>query len=226
MTKMQGINAYHRELTAEEIQAGEHRNFIGGMWEEIGQLQFEFLLKMGLNPHHKLLDIGCGSLRGGVHFVNYLESGRYHGTDINNSLIEAGKEELRLAGLEHKKARLLVDDSFALHRFGEQFDFMVSISVFTHLPMNIIIRALVNAGKNLAPGGKYFASFFRAPSSAWLESLSHEPGGVVTHYDMDPFHYSVEEMEYMAELAGLDVEIIGNWDHPRDQEMVVFRRRS
>ncbi len=38
---------------------------VGGLWDEIGQLQFDFLRAKGLLPRHKLLDFGCGSLRGG-----------------------------------------------------------------------------------------------------------------------------------------------------------------
>ena len=38
---------------------------IGGLWDEMGKHQFEFLQSKGLEPQHKLLDIGCGSLRGG-----------------------------------------------------------------------------------------------------------------------------------------------------------------
>lgn len=38
---------------------------VGGDWEKIGKLQFEFLVSRGLRPHHRMLDIGCGTLRGG-----------------------------------------------------------------------------------------------------------------------------------------------------------------
>ena len=30
------------------------------------------------------------------------------------------------------------------------------------------------------------------------------------------------EIELMAGLAGMKVEIVGRWDHPRDQRMAVF----
>ena len=53
-------------------------------------------------PHHRLLDIGCGALRGGVHFVRYLEDGNYAGLDVNRSLIAAGHRELQSAGLHEK----------------------------------------------------------------------------------------------------------------------------
>lgn len=45
---------------------GPHRGAVGGMWDQIGKLQFEFMVKHGLKPEHKFLDIGCGSLRGGA----------------------------------------------------------------------------------------------------------------------------------------------------------------
>ena len=67
-----------------------HREYIGDKWDEIGKLQFDFLIKKGLKPHHKLIDIGCGSLRGGVHFINYLNKKNYFGTDINYDLIKIG----------------------------------------------------------------------------------------------------------------------------------------
>ena len=50
-----------------------HREAVGGLWDEMGRLQFDFLVAQGLQPHHKMLDIGCGSMRGGRHFVNHLE---------------------------------------------------------------------------------------------------------------------------------------------------------
>ena len=56
---MAGINSYGEELSESDIEQNRHRNFIGGKWEEIGQLQYDFLLKQGLQPQQKLLDIGC-----------------------------------------------------------------------------------------------------------------------------------------------------------------------
>src|SRR3979409_2149502 len=61
----------------------DHRAAVGGRWEEIGELQFQFLRTHGLEPQHRLLDIGCGSLRGGVRFVSYLDPGNYFGIDIS-----------------------------------------------------------------------------------------------------------------------------------------------
>ena len=65
------------------------RDAIGGMWEEIGSLQLEFLKNMGLSPSNTLLDIGCGNVRGGRHFIRYVDSGNYTGIDIWPKWLEA-----------------------------------------------------------------------------------------------------------------------------------------
>jgi hypothetical protein len=42
---------------------------------------------------------------------------------------------------------------------------------------------------------------------------------VKTEYNRDPFRYSADEMRVLAELA---VRVIGEWNHPRAQQMLVF----
>ena len=37
------INEYARQLSQAEIDAKEHRELVGGLWEEVGALQFEYL---------------------------------------------------------------------------------------------------------------------------------------------------------------------------------------
>lgn len=217
------VNVYGRQLTPEEIAAARHREFVGGLWDEVGALQFEFLRSRGLLPAHRLVDIGCGALRGGVHFVRYLEPGRYHGFDINASLLDAGRRELAAAGLADRAPHLIADDRFALSRFGATFDCALAVSLFTHLPMNHIVRCLAETRAVLRPGAALYASFFEAPDHPHLAPLPHTPGGIVTHYDADPYHYAFAQMQWMAHAAGMAVELIGPWGHPRDQRMLAFR---
>jgi len=221
---MNEINKYNRQLSRDEIEAGIHRTMVGGMWDKIGPLQFDFLRARGLKPGHRFLDIGCGALRGGIHAIEYLERGNYYGLDMNQSLIEAGRRELQIAGLEHKNPRLALNDRFELGLFEQKFEYLLALSVFTHLFANHIIRCLAEVRKVLAPEGRFFATFFLAPHSVHLAPIVHLPGGIKTEYDRDPYHYSPDEIRAMAKLANLSVEIIGDWDHPRAQQMLVFSR--
>lgn len=221
----QTYNDYERQMSEESILAGDHRAWIGGLWDEMGQLQLDFLQKQGMRPHHSLLDVGCGALRGGVRFAKYLDAGNYAGIDINESLIKAGQHELALAGLNDKQVQLLVDPEFNFSRLGRTFDYAIAQSVFSHLPVNHICQCLANMAKVLKPGGCFFATFFEAPTSVHLQPISHHPGGIVTRYDRDPFHYSVAEFEWMAKVSGLSVRYIGDWGHPRHQHMLLFRNQ-
>ena len=220
--KEQTVNSYGRQLTASEIAAKEHRAFVGGLWEEVGQIQFEFMKVQGLLPEHKLIDVGCGAMRGGIHFVNYLDKGNYFGLDINASLIDAAKVELNSYNLIHKSPNLLVNDTFEFSLFNTKFDFAIAVSVFTHLFMNNILRCLVEINRVLSPGGRFYATFFQSPHSAYLDPLRHTPGTITTYYDRDPFHYSFAEMQNMATIANLKVQLVDDWLHPRDQKMLCF----
>ncbi len=219
-------HAYGRQLTDAEIQEGVHRTMVGDMWEELGKLQFDFLCAQGLLPEHQFLDVGCGALRGGIHFIRYLEPGHYCGIDLNASLIKAGRDvELPAVGLVDKHPHLLVNDRFVFEKFGRPFDFVLALSVFTHLPVNSIERCLVKLVKVLKPGGRFFASFFEAPQRHHLEEIVH-PGGIVTRSDADPFHYHVSTFVDLARDLPLRVKNLGAWNHPRSQHMLMFVRND
>ena len=220
------INAYARELSDEEIATGAHRELVGGLWDEIGPLQFYFLRSEGLRPEHTLVDVGCGALRGGVHFVAYLDEGNYCGIDRNRSLVAAGRLELDRSRITRRRPRLLVNDRFEVSLFGTAFDYALAISLFTHLPSEDIAECLRAVGQVLEPHGRLYASFFQAPRPGHVEPIRHEPGGVTTYSGADPFHYSWEEMAALGAEAGLTARLIGDWRHPRHQQMLCFTRRG
>lgn len=206
-----------------------HRTEIGGMWDEVGRLQFDFLVGQGLAPSDYLLDVGCGSLRGGIHYIGYLEAGHYVGVDRSAEILAAGREiELPRAGLTGKDATLVEMDDFGFGRLGRAFDVAVAQSVFTHLPLNDIIRCLVNMDGALAPGGRFFATFFENPGGKRNLEPIEQPVAfghpVTSYFDRDPFHYDVATFEWICTGTGLTVERIGDWGHPRNQRMLRFVR--
>ncbi|WP_440224063.1 class I SAM-dependent methyltransferase [Dokdonella sp. MW10] len=219
---MQGVNGYWRALDADDIRRGEHRTMIGAMWDDIGTLQFEFLRRQGLQPFHRLLDVGCGSLRGGVHFVRYLDKGRYCGIDANASLVDAGHHELALAGLDQRGARLVADANFDVGRFGETFDYAIAVSVITHLFTDHIQACLKRVRHVLEQNGTFYVTFFEAPETAHLDPITHAPGEITTSYTQDPFHQSFEELQTLAARVGMRARLIGDFGHPRGQRMAAF----
>jgi cyclopropane fatty-acyl-phospholipid synthase-like methyltransferase len=192
------------------------------MWDEIGRLQFEKLRSEGLQPHHRLLDVGCGALRGGIHFARYLAPGNYHGIDINPSLLEAGRKELAAAGLADRNVRLHVTDCFDATAFGVPFDFGISVSLFTHVTANHIILCFSALKSVMHRESRFFFTFFEAPRPAHYRPIE-QVSGAFTFYTQDCFHYAFSEIEAFARLAGLECLYHGNWGHPRNQKLVEIR---
>lgn len=219
---MIGVNGYWKQFSDRDIANGEHRGYVGGMWDEIGRLQFEWLVSEGLVPDHALIDVGCGALRGGVHFAGYLRSGNYCGIDVNVSLLEAGRRELALAGLSDKSVRLHATDRFDASVFGTSFDFGISVSLLTHLNANYIILCFAEVKKVMHSQSRVFFTFFEAPYPACLDPVD-QGEGVVTHCTHDCYHYSWREISGFAEMAGLNAIYIGDWGHPRNQKMFEVR---
>jgi len=215
---------YRKPLSAADKAALKHRSFVGGMWEELGRLQIEFLRSRGLRPEHHLLDVGCGCLRGGVHFVRYLEQDHYVGVDGNPSLLDAGLYELEQAGLDDKGSVLIESDRFEFQKAERVFDQAIAVSVLTHIFINQIARCLFEMKRVLKSGGTFYASYFEAPSPMCFETLAHKGGSPPTYYDQNPFHISTTELAALAEGAGFAFERIGDWGHPRDQMMAAFTR--
>jgi SAM-dependent methyltransferase len=215
------------DLIGKTVARGEHREVIGGLWEEIGQLQLDFLQSAGLRPQHTLLDIGCGSLRLGVCAVAFLDAGRYWGIDLNDALLSAGYErEIIPAGLAARLPRthLATDGAFRFTGLPTAFDFAIAQSVFTHLPLNHLRLCLANLAAHLTGPCIFYATFFIVPEGQANGPVQHHPGGVITFPNQDPYHHTLSDLRHAAAGLPWAVEVIGDWNHPRAQQMVCFRR--
>ena len=206
-----------------------YRIAVGGMWEEIGKLQFDYLVKEGLEREDYFLDVGCGSLRGGIHFIRYLKPGHYFGIDINQRLLDAGKGELKRNNLIHKNPTLFQMGDFDFQSLNQKFEYALAQSVFTHLPLNNIIRCIINIEKVLVKGGKFYATFLENPEGKInLEPVMHhcaDSSSFLSYFDRDPYHYDFNIFKWICQGINLSVKYIGDWSHPRDQKMLVFIKK-
>lgn len=199
------------------IAAGGHRAYVGGKWEEIGKLQFDFLCSQGLKPEHVFLDVACGSLRGGVYFIPYLNAGNYLGIEKEEQLLQAGLleevgEELAL----EKKPEFVISSAFAFEHFSKEADFALAQSLFSHLTEDLILTCLEKLRPQVKTGCRFFATFFESEKPSANPSVSH---------DHKNFQYTRSEMEAFGRRTNWQPNYIGDWGHPRDQKMMEFIAR-
>jgi hypothetical protein len=198
-----------------EIVDGKgHRAYVGGLWEAIGSMQFRFLVEQGLQPQHVFLDIACGSLRGGVRFIPYLERGNYLGIDTQRKLIDAGiKIELGENLYAIKKPEFVVSADFEFDKFTKKPDFALAQSLFTHLIERDIMLCLTRLRVSAKPNTRFYATFFEC------ERPRKNPERSDPHLG---FAYTQEQMAEFGEAAGWRSRYIGDWKHPRGQMMFEY----
>jgi SAM-dependent methyltransferase len=110
--------------------------FTGGplaYFEPAGRLQLITLLREGIYPQSKVLDLGCGCLRGGYWLIHFLDSGCYFGIEPNAEMLQAGIDHLlEPAVLEKKCPCFDNNDHYDFSVFGAKFDAVVARSIWTH----------------------------------------------------------------------------------------------
>lgn len=222
---------YDQQAVQREVDAGRHREAIGGLWDALGELQLRFLKDQGLQPGHRLLDIGCGALRFGVKAVDYLEPGNYFGVDLSEGLIDAGYlRELS----ESQRARLPRGNLHSCPDFDLSFlpakvDFAMAQSLFTHMPLNHIRRCLGQLAPKLDEGGVFFATAWLVPGDWNMATPFTQEGAidgapVVTFDVRDPYHYRLDDFQYLVAGLPYRLTLLGQWGHPRAQPMLAFER--
>ncbi len=102
------------------------------IFAETSQDMFQLARSLGIKSSDRVLEVGCGCLRSGYWFINFLEKNRYFGIEPNVKMLDAGREVL-LADLEGARLpKFDHNDRFDLGVFGGSFDWIVAFSVWTH----------------------------------------------------------------------------------------------
>lgn len=208
--------AFHDPEGDEGIKKRGHRGYVGGLWNEIGQLQFDFLLHKGLKSDHFLLDIACGSLRLGVKAIPYLEPSHYLAVEKEAGLVKAGlEEELDKKIRDEKQPNIIISDSFEFEKLGRKANFAIAQSLFSHLPPSLIHLCFKKLHPCLEDEGLFYATYFRVDDKIKNPNKPHDHGY---------FAYTKEEMIEFGESNSFSANYIGDWNHPRSQVMVEYRK--
>lgn len=199
------ISPYHAPgFYHDALARGRHRDIVGGRWDETGRIQMLLLQAEGLLPHHRLLDIGAGSLRLGCKAVPYLQPGHYWGTDLSGALMRQGYAA-ELADKDRlPKAQLVEDADFSFPGLPEDFDYALAFAVFTHLPINHLRRALIRVRAHFPALDRFLFTVFLAPDIAASLSPVKQNDGVVTHDCRAPYHMLAADVLHLCHASGFD----------------------
>jgi len=141
-----------------DVLEEEHHRIYGSKWA-LGLDQYEYLVKIGLIPRHRILDLGCGAGRAGIHLIDYLDEGNYVGVDGHKPSLDAFKEyEIRLNRLGHKNPSIiLIDIEKERLDIKNRFDYVIAFSVFNHMKNHAL--ATQNIVDSLKDGGILVTTF-------------------------------------------------------------------
>jgi SAM-dependent methyltransferase len=128
------------------------------LWEMKRNFQIRFLTEMGLTPGDVLLEIGCGTLRGGIPLIAYLDPGNYYGIEVREKVLEEARKELRESGLDQKEPTLMLAPDISVLHIDTKFDVIWAFSVLIHLDDGTLTKVLEFVSRHLAPGGAFYAN--------------------------------------------------------------------
>jgi len=195
--------SYYRAVMASDA-GRSHDGAVGSSthesWMKIGQMQFDYLIGHGLKPGMRMLEIGCGNLRAGRLFIDYLDTGNYCGIDISPDILVAATDTVAEYGLQAKLPRLTLVRDMGLGFLPDgHFTVVHAHSVFSHSPIEVIDECLRSVRRVMAPDGFFDFTFDRT------EGAEHH----VLHED---FYYRTETLIALAAGHGLQARFMDDWE--------------
>ena len=172
----------------------------------------------GLQPGHRVLDIGSGIGRGAVPLTNYLnQQGSYEGFDVVELGVRWCQDRITKRYPNFKFQYIpLANDLYredgadpAQFRFpyeDGQFDIVFANSVFTHMQPGEVGNYLKETCRVLKPGGKCLATFFILNDTS--KTLMQERGGF--HFPHDYGHYRLFDDKVKSANVGFEEEYLRN----------------
>jgi cyclopropane fatty-acyl-phospholipid synthase-like methyltransferase len=193
-----------------------YRAYVGppGDYDLVAAMSFGLLTVLGLRQHHRVLDIGCGSLRVGRLLIPYLNRGGYTGIEPHAWLVEEGaRSETGHEQLELKQARFVyADNADELVDAGASFHFALAQSIFSHCGPDLLDQWLAQVSRLLEPDGALIATYLPSEDDTqergWIypDCVSYRPATIAEHAGRHG-------------LQALDLD----WRHPRQRWVLMAR---
>lgn len=166
-----GVRGTIKKIVKSKQEIRHARVGAPNVWKYTRKFQFQFLLDQGLEKTDKLMDIGCGTLRGGIPMIQYLNVGNYYGMDVRDEVLAEGRKEIKTAKLEDKNPNLISFNHFSEVKLDVKFNVMFAFSVLIHFEDKIAENCFQFVSKSLVVGGVFYANVNVADykDGVWLE---------------------------------------------------------
>ena len=114
-----------------------------GLWHwEKGTDYLEYMVKHGLQPHHHVLDLGCGYGRCTIPLLkNQASEGNYTGTELSKKRIALAEQWIERENLKSKNYNLVFSKDVALNFLEDSsVDVAWVLSVFNHALVKVCLE--------------------------------------------------------------------------------------
>jgi hypothetical protein len=195
----------HQDFYAESVEfklrkGKSHRNLGSHLFDgehgTSGKGFIEKLLALGLKPDDTCVDYGCGTLRLGIHAINYLQPGAYWGMDISEFLLEEGRRLIG-DGLWAKKQphlRVISAESVA-EAAAAKPTMLFSVKVLIHVHPAELAKYFQNIMTIIGASGQAIIT------GKWSEKET-------LRYSQLSWAHSIDSVQGFVKAEGGNVEII------------------
>lgn len=189
------------------------------LWKMKRRFQIDFLKQNGLEPHHRLVDIGCGTLRGGIPLIKLLDEGHYTGIEVREEVLELGRDELREAKLEDKDPDLIHSQALSSLELDYKAEYIWAFAVLIHMDDDALNGCLSFVSRHLTPGGAFYGNV-----NIGEKDNGNWQGFPVVHRPMNWYVQTAERFGLIPEDVGSLLEL-GHDDgrpEPHSRRMLRF----
>lgn len=193
--------------TDSRVGINGYRGAVGSVddWERHGDIQSRFLIDKGLEPWHRLLDIGCGTGRLARKIAPFLRNGHYMGCDISVKALDYAMKLAQEEGWASQGPQFVVGMDEERIEASPPFDFLWAFSVFVHLPCSLMADVMRVAANLMHERSKFY--------------FSYVPEKVETRSGPKSFRHTLDCYQSCAESAELQMWKDESW--PAEQSMAL-----
>jgi SAM-dependent methyltransferase len=192
-----------------------YRAYVGpaSEYDLVSAMTFGLLTACGLRQHHRVLDVGCGSLRLGRLLLPYLNPGNYFGLEPNRWLVDDGvRYEVGPSFMQSRRPTMIFDTTLEGLDAAVRFDYVVAQSIFSHTAPDLLESWLREIAGRLSEGGILLATFIEGDTpcegTGWIYPECVE--------------YPLDDARRMATGQGLELQAL-DWYHPRQTWCALYR---